>query len=121
MHAADSDNTHHAKPTPGGLHTGAIAAVGVIGLIILAVIVIAAEAWFYRLEDQQFAQNEYTQPNAAVTEYRKQKAEELSTTHYRVVEDQATKKQTQFLVVPVNAAMKLLADNGLKSAPATSK
>ena len=99
----------HPSRTPGGLNTATIAVVGAVGVILIAVIGIAAEAWYQKLYDAQVAE-QWVEPNAEVLKFKEAQLAQLHQTGTRI--NPETKAAVN--VIPIDRAMEIVAQSHAK-------
>jgi hypothetical protein len=63
---------------PGGLNAPAIAVVGLVGVILVYVIAVATQAWFYSQGNRHDELELYATPNAAMQQYRAEQKAKLN-------------------------------------------
>lgn len=89
--------------TPGGLDVPAIALVGAVGILLLIVIAIAAQAWFYDVRQATIAEAQYAEPDAAVESYLAEQHDLLN--GVRWVEG----REGEAAAIPIERAMEIYA------------
>ena len=96
------------EPTSAaGLNVGAIVMVGVVSIVLLIVVAIASQAWFYDLRDTRIAQEQYPQRNVHVQAYRAEQRRLLSVPRW--LNEERTRA-----AIPIDRAMEMYAGGGIR-------
>ena len=105
--ANHTDELREEPTSAGGLNVGAIAMVGVVGAVLVVVVAIASQAWFYDLRDTRIAQEQYTQPNRQVRDYQAEQRRQLETPRW------LNQERTR-AAIPIDRAMDMYAEGGIR-------
>ena len=84
---------------PGGLDAPMIAFVGVIGIVLVFVIVVATQAWVYSQENLDNENNRYRETFPTVEAYKAEQHMKLNTVRYHIIDEEVK------VVVPIDKAM----------------
>lgn len=107
QHAEEPHAEEHA--TPGGLDVPAIMLVGVVGVLLLLVIAIAAQAWFYDLRDSTLDEAQYSRPDAEVESYLDEQDDLLNDPRW------AEDREGEAAAIPIERAMEIYIDTEIES------
>lgn len=108
------DPAKEAETNPGGTNGPVIAFVGVVSIVLVWVIVVAVQAWYYSQERLNDETVNYREAYTPIVEYKAEQAELLNNPSVRWVE--AGDDHEKRVSVPIDTAMdKYLSDENFRA------